>query len=271
MKNDNDDDDGFLLILIFLILLIFFLFFVLIKYRIIPMHIISKKEERVSIPKQKVLQIEDINISTYPLDILLSEYNITGPNSREEFIALRGDHFYRSVMLKSEPIKDLNISITDVIFETNRYTVFLIVYQAEQLIKAYKLYNSKRGISPTTINDLVHERILTMIPEQHELVTATGWKLSDNSNVGINNVSFIMNLDGLADNEMKLDFCNIVNFYANNQWSLQSTEADIIALGSGKSILENGYAADNDAFFCYSTGTTGEYKFQLVFAKWTGR
>ena len=273
-KNYNDDEDeSFLSILIFLVIFILLVFFLLIKYHIMPVY----EREKHLFKSSNATPLKDINMSQY-LRFIFTENNISTPQEQKradkilkEFVDLHGDSLYRSVMLRSEPINDLNISISDVIFETNRYTVFLIVYQAEQLIKAYKLYGIKRGRAPSVITNLVDERILTTIPKQHEIVTKTGWTLSDNTNVGVNNVAFIMNLDGLADNEMKLDFCNIVNFYANNEWSLQSTEADIIALGSGKSILENGYAANNDAFFCYSTGTAGEYKFQLVFAKWTGR
>lgn len=154
--------------------------------------------------------------------------------------------------------------------------IYTIVEQATQLSNAYDLYVAKHGSTPTDINAMVNDKILTEIPAMMPTLTLTGWRLDTNMSIETNNTAaqgdtaFVYAMDVTDENlstASKLDYCNILNNVAYSDWNLSSTDADIntsktfYALGvSGQGELEYFHCADiNDS--------GADHDFHFVFAK----
>ena len=147
--------------------------------------------------------------------------------------------------------------------------VYTIVDQAAQLSNAFDLYNTKVGVDPVTVAEIVDQRILTQAPVSQPFITSTGWTLEENltivtaDNTG---VAFRYKINGVGSNIDNLDYCNILNQTADTSWSLDTNETAqndtntsyANGLASATSELEYFHCADNN-------GTAGSYDFDMIF------
>lgn len=149
--------------------------------------------------------------------------------------------------------------------------VYTIIDQAAQLSNAFDLYNTKVGVDPVTVAEIVTQRILTAAPTAQPFVTSTGWTLEENLTIitaDTTGVAFRYKIDGSGSNIDNRDYCNILNQTADTSWSLDTNETAqndtntsyAIGLASGTSEFEYFHCADNN-------GTAGSYDFDMIFVK----
>jgi prepilin-type N-terminal cleavage/methylation domain-containing protein len=159
----------------------------------------------------------------------------------------------------------------DTSFAAKQLRIYTIVDQAAQLGNAFDLYNTKNGVDPTTVDQLVEDKILTQVPVAQPFVTATGWTLDENVTIDGNDttgVAFMYLVDGVGSNTDKLDYCNILNNTANKDSNLSRTDADqnetsdLYAAGVASATSEQEY------FHCADVNASGDpYKYRLTFVK----
>ncbi len=159
----------------------------------------------------------------------------------------------------------------DTSYAAKQLRIYTIVDQAAQLGNAFDLYNTKNGVDPTTVDQLVTDKILTQVPVAQPFVTATGWTLDENVTVvtgDTTGVVFTYLVDGTGSNSDKLDYCNILNNVADKDSNLtkldtdQNETDDLYAAGLADATSEMEY------FHCSDVNATGAaYTYQLVFVK----
>lgn len=151
--------------------------------------------------------------------------------------------------------------------------VYTIVDQAAQISNAFDLYNTKNAEDPTTLDDLVTDRILTQIPTAQPFVTATGWTLEDNKSISAadnNGTAFVYPIDAtnLTPQDV-LDYCNILNNVAYKDSNMtkvltdQNTTVELYPFGLATATSEQEFFHCEDL----NDGAAGYDGFQFVFVK----
>lgn len=137
--------------------------------------------------------------------------------------------------------------------------VAAVIDQATQISNAYDLYTAKVGVAPTAIANLsaAGVKILTKTPDAIPEITATGWAISTTAAldaVTANDIVFTYPVDGAtASNADKLEYCNIMNNFAQTAWPLDEVDTDV---GTSQTMY-NGTNANLLPFtsmMCYRTG-----------------
>lgn len=120
----------------------------------------------------------------------------------------------------------------DVSLSAKQTRISAIIDQATQISNAYDLYTMKVGTAPTTMANLSANniKILTGTPTKMDEITATGWEIKTDLELGgvtaTNDIGFVYTLDaaGLSAAD-ELEYCNILNNVASSAWNLTATYA----------------------------------------------
>jgi len=156
----------------------------------------------------------------------------------------------------------------DTSFAAKQLRIYTVVDQAAQLSNAFDLYNTKIGVDPTTVDQLVDQRILTQVPVKQPFVTNTGWVLEENLTIvtGDNTgVAFRYAIDGNNSNTDKLDYCNILNQTADTAWPLTSTDSDQASIATRWAEGNASVSSEMEFFHCDQNGTA--FTYHLTFVK----
>jgi len=194
----------------------------------------------------------------------------------------------------------------DTTFAVKQAKMYLIIEEATYLSGAHDLFETKNGIVPASLEDMVEDKQLKEIPQMPEEITgAKGWELYtyqteslygngkdqgngddgfayydgnvtlDNSPSGPNDIVFSFDLNGSASvktaRQDLVDYCNIINNTGNRKWSLDSNITVIGALGTDyNDTYLNATGADSNistSFFCFSrSGTANTEDYNLTVA-----
>ena len=164
----------------------------------------------------------------------------------------------------------------DTSFAAKQLRVYVVMDQAQQLANGIDLYNAKMGANPTTIQEIVDERILTAIPVKQPFITSSGWVLDSNSTTRQSaggDVILTYDINGTVTSDAdKLDYCNILNNTAYSDWSVQPALNPDTNQTDTNTSYTAGFAlqTDNDfrdQFHCADNDGTATYTYQMVFIK----
>ena len=160
----------------------------------------------------------------------------------------------------------------DTSYAAKQLRVYTVVDQAAQLSNAFDLYNTKNGVDPVTVDDLVNDKILTQVPVQQSAMTDGGWRLEQNSTVDTTatGVTFIYDINSsTASAKDKLDYCNILNEVAHSSWELNTTRTDYAGatyklMSKMYNLGDNNDTSEFEYFHCTEGNTT---QLQYIFIK----
>ena len=156
-------------------------------------------------------------------------------------------------------------SYYDTSFAAKQIRVYTLIDQAAQLSNAFDLYNTKNSQDPTSVQDMVDDKIITEIPGQISFITTTGWVLDtakDINTTDANGTAFtyaINNTDLLPAD--KVDYCNILNNTAYSESNLtrtsteQNTSVQLYAFGAATP------ASEQEFFHCDANATATTFTF----------
>lgn len=155
----------------------------------------------------------------------------------------------------------------DTSFAAKQLRIYTVVDQAAQLSNAFDLYNTKNGVDPVTVDEMVVDRILTQAPAPQPFVTATGWTLDENVTIDgadTTGVAFMYLVDGAGSNTDKLDYCNILNNTAFKDSNLSKLDADQNTTSELYAAGIAGATNEQEFFHCESNGTAFTYRLTFV-------
>ena len=153
----------------------------------------------------------------------------------------------------------------DTTFAGKQTRVYAIIDQATQISNAYDLYSSKMGSVPTTIQDIVNQRILTKIPDSQIEITNNGWDLNatlDTNGTGgsDNGIGFTYILDNVnLTAQDQVSYCEILNNAAKNTYDLNKT-----ATTDFNATVFDAYADVNNTMFCFIPQDTNNSVFVFL-------
>jgi len=136
--------------------------------------------------------------------------------------------------------------------------VAAVIDQATQISNAYDLYTAKVGVAPTAIANLsaAGVKILTKTPDAIPEITNTGWAISTTATLNdatANDIVFTYPIDGLtATNADKLEYCNVLNNFAQSAWPLDEVDTDV---GTSQTMYDgtNANTLQFTSIMCYRT------------------
>ena len=173
----------------------------------------------------------------------------------------------------------------DTSFAAKQARMYAILDQAQQLSNSHQIYETKNGVEPDDISDMVSDRQLLEEPPVPNLVSNSGWEMRNvNSADGTidldlgtgttvdNDVAFVITVDGQTDggdavaDKDRLDYCNIMNNLGKSSWSLSALDVAVPGTGPTDGIADVGTGL---TMFCYNTqaAATTPAIYEMVFVK----
>lgn len=187
----------------------------------------------------------------------------------------------------------------DTSFAAKQAKMYVIIEQAQQLLGSHQLFDTKNGLPPFALVDMVTDKQLRFEPPVMPEVSKSGWELHthqlydlfnntvqtapSDGNISLdityvaataNDIAFILPLDGNNTTDQdKLDFCNIINNTAAREWRLDNVLGAFAVGAAGNEPFDfyNAAAVTGDTnvsadMFCYSADAgTSDGNLTLVF------
>ena len=119
----------------------------------------------------------------------------------------------------------------DVGLASKQTLMSIVVDQGTQLSNAYDIYETKKGVAPTDIDDLSGSdvRIIKETPKAIPEVSANGWAIKtdlelDKGTTATNDIALTYTIDagGLSTDE-KIAYCNVLNNIASSSWDYNAS------------------------------------------------
>jgi len=119
----------------------------------------------------------------------------------------------------------------DVGLASKQTLMSIVVDQGTQLSNAYDIYETKKGVAPTDIDELsgADVRIIKETPKAIPEVSANGWAIKtdlelDKGTTTTNDIALTYTIDasGLSTEE-KIAYCNVLNNIAASSWDYNAS------------------------------------------------
>jgi len=153
----------------------------------------------------------------------------------------------------------------DVSLTSKQALVAAVVDQATQLSNAYDIYETKKGVIPSSIDDLsaADTQILKSTPEVIPAIS-DGWVLRDDLEIDgdgdADDVAFTYPVNQPSTDTEKQLYCNVLNNIANNAWDYNSSYNSTNDADSEEINDANGMYSKNNFDFkklmCYGTDSS---------------
>ena len=171
----------------------------------------------------------------------------------------------------------------DTSFAAKQARIYMLIEQGQQLSGAHQLFETKNGLVPVQINDMVIDQQLAIKPPVMADVSSSGWLLKTYQTIGLydsntsdgnisidqnrtsltsleNDIAFVLPFDEVTTAEQtRLDFCNIINNTGKRSWRLDSLDGNYTATATSSwpGVMATSGLVNQD-LFCYKA-TDGNY------------